>query len=236
MKTTSTIACHECDLLYQLPALPEGSVAKCSRCGAVLHRHKRDSLDRTLSWTIAGLILFALANAYPFLALKSEGLVHETTLITGVEQLYKQDMRSVAVLVFLTSILFPFIQLVGTLYVLLPLKFNRLPWKVAPVFLTSILFPAIQLAGLLYVLLPLKLNRLPWKVAPVFRFIRTLQPWSMMEVFMIGILVSAVKLAKMASIIPGLALYSFALLIFVLAAVAASLDPDIVWERLEINS
>jgi paraquat-inducible protein A len=197
----SSTACHECDLLYELSPLPEGSVAKCSRCGAVLQRHKRDSLDRTLAWAIAGLILFAVANTYPFLALKSEGLVHETTLITGVEQLYKQDMRSVAVLVFLTSILFPFLQLAGTLYVLLPLKFDRLPWK----------------------------------VAPVFRFIRSLQPWSMMEVFMIGILVSAVKLAKMASIIPGLALYSFALLIFVLAAVAASLDPHIVWERLEID-
>jgi paraquat-inducible protein A len=197
----SSTACHECDLLYELSPRPEGSVAKCSRCGAVLQRHKRDSLDRTLAWAIAGLILFAVANTYPFLALKSEGLVHETTLITGVEQLYKQDMRSVAVLVFLTSILFPFLQLAGTLYVLLPLKFDRLPWK----------------------------------VAPVFRFIRSLQPWSMMEVFMIGILVSAVKLAKMASIIPGLALYSFALLIFVLAAVAASLDPHIVWERLEID-
>ena len=201
MKTPSTIACHECDLLYELPTLPEGSVAKCSRCGAVLHRHKRDSLDRTLSWTIAGLILFALANAYPFLALKSEGLVHETNLITGVQQLYKQDMRSVAVLVFLTSILFPFLQLAGTLYVLLPLKFNRLPWK----------------------------------VAPVFRFIRSLQPWAMMEVFMIGILVSVVKLAKMAKVVPGLALYSFIILIFVLAAVAASLDPHLVWERLEIK-
>jgi paraquat-inducible protein A len=202
MKTTSTIACHECDLLYELPPLPEGSVAKCSRCGAVLQSHKRDSLDRTLSWTIAGLILFAVANTYPFLALKSEGLVHQTTLITGVEQLYKQDMRSVAVLVFLTSILFPCLQLVGTLYVLLPLKFNRLPWK----------------------------------MAPVFRFIRGIQPWSMMEVFMIGILVSAVKLAKMASVIPGLALYSFVILIFVMAAVAASLDPHLVWERLELDS
>jgi paraquat-inducible protein A len=197
----SSTACHECDLLYELPPLPEGSVAKCSRCGAVLQRHKRDSLDRTLAWAIAGLILFAVANTYPFLALKSEGLVHETTLITGVEQLYKQDMRSVAVLVFLTSILFPLLQLAGTIYVLLPLKFDRLPWK----------------------------------VAPIFRFIRGIQPWSMMEVFMIGILVSAVKLGKMASIIPGLALYSFALLIFVLAAVAASLDPHIVWERLEID-
>jgi paraquat-inducible protein A len=198
----SHIACHECDLLYELPPIPEGGVAKCSRCGAVLQRHKRNSLDRTLSWAIAGLILFAVANTYPFLALKSEGLVRETTLITGVEQLYKQDMRSVAVLVFLTSILFPFLQLAGTLYLLLPLKFKRLPW---------------------------------WKPALVFRFIRTIQPWSMMEVFMIGILVSAVKLAKMASIIPGLALYSFVILIFVLAAVAASLDPHLVWDRLEIE-
>ncbi|MEJ2234421.1 MAG: paraquat-inducible protein A [Syntrophobacterales bacterium] len=198
----SLIACHECDLLYELPPLPEGSMAKCSRCGAVLHRHKRNSLDRTLSWTIAGLILFALANAYPFLALKSEGLVHETTLITGVQQLYKQGMRSVAALVFLTSILFPFLQLAGILYLLLPLKFNRLPW---------------------------------WKPALVFRFIRSLQPWAMMEVFMVGILVSVVKLAKMASVVPGLALYSFTILIFVLAAVTASLDPHLVWDRLEIE-
>jgi paraquat-inducible protein A len=198
----SLTACHECDLLYELPVLPEGSAAKCSRCGAVLQRHKRNSLDRTLAWAIAGLILFAVANTYPFLALKSEGLVRETTLITGVEQLYKQDMRSVAVLVFLTSILFPFLQLAGILYLLLPLKFKRLPW---------------------------------WKPALVFLFLRNIQPWSMMEVFMIGILVSAVKLAKMASIIPGLALYSFVILIFVLAAVAASLDPHLVWDRLEIE-
>jgi paraquat-inducible protein A len=196
------IACHECDLLYHLPALPEGSVAKCSRCGAVLQRHKRDSLNRTLAWTIAGLILFVVANTFPFLALKSGGLIRETTLITGVVELYKQNMRSVAVLVFLTSILFPVIQLAGMLYLLLPLKVKRLPW---------------------------------WKPALVFRFIRSLQPWAMMEVFMIGILVSMVKLAKMAKVIPGIAIYSFALLIFVLAAAVASLDPHLVWDRLEID-
>jgi paraquat-inducible protein A len=57
----------------------------------------------------------------------------------------------------------------------------------------------------------------------------------MMEVFMIGILVSMVKLAKMAKVIPGIAIYSFALLIFVLAAAVASLDPHLVWDRLEID-
>ena len=178
-------------------------MAKCSRCGAVLQRHKRDSLDRTLSWTIAGLILFVVANSFPFLALKSGGLVRETTLITGVVELYKQDMRTVAVLVFLTTIVFPVAQLSGMLYLLLPLKINRLPW---------------------------------WKPALVFRFIRSLQPWAMMEVFMVGILVSMVKLAKLAKVVPGIAIYSFAILIFVLAAATASLDPHLVWNRLELDS
>jgi paraquat-inducible protein A len=54
----------------------------------------------------------------------------------------------------------------------------------------------------------------------------------MMEVFMLGILVSYVKLGKMATIVPGLALFSFVVLIFVLAGAAASLDPRIVWDRL----
>ena len=52
-----------------------------------------------------------------------------------------------------------------------------------------------------------------------------------MEVFMLGILVAVVKLDQMASIVPGIGLWSFAALIFVLAAAAASLDPRLVWER-----
>jgi len=82
-------------------------------------------------------------------------------------------------------------------------------------------------------MLPLKYNRVAPMTPLVLRFIRKLQPWSMMEVFMLGILISIVKLAKMGSIIPGLSLYSFAALILVLAWSAASLDPHIVWEKIE---
>jgi paraquat-inducible protein A len=53
----------------------------------------------------------------------------------------------------------------------------------------------------------------------------------MMEVFLIGILVAVVKLVGMAQIVPGTALWSFALLILVLAAISANLDPRLVWER-----
>lgn len=178
--------------------VPEGGQARCTRCGAELYSRKRNSLERTLALIIAGLILFFLSNAFPLLELSIQGNLQETTLFQGVKALYNQDMRGLAMLVLLTCILAPFVQLSGLFYVLAPLKYNRL----AP------------------------------KTARVFRFIRKLQPWSMMEVFMLGILVSIVKLAKMATIIPGISLYSFAALILVLAGAVASLDPHIVWERL----
>jgi paraquat-inducible protein A len=194
----SLIACHECDLLHQVQPVPDGGAARCVRCDALLYHQKKDSLDRTLALTIAGLVLLIVANIFPFLAMKSKGLVRETTLITGIKGLYLQGMEALALLVFLTIIL----------------------------------VPLVHIAGMLYILVTLKGNRVPRNLALVYRFLRSLQPWGMMEVFMLGILVSYVKLGKMATIVPGLAVYSFVVLIFVLAGAAASLDPRIVWDRL----
>jgi paraquat-inducible protein A len=193
------IACHECDLLHQRRPLPPDGTARCIRCGAVLYRHKRNSLDRVLALTVAGLILFIIANVYPFLTFRLETQIQETNLFTGVMELYQQGM-----------------------------------WIVAGVvLLTTIVMPLLELTGMLFVLVPLKLQRRPRKLALLFRAVRTFQPWGMMEVFMIGILVAVVKLVKMASIIPGMALYAFMVLIFVLAASAAALDPHIVWKELD---
>jgi paraquat-inducible protein A len=195
----SIIACHECDLLHQRQPLPPDGTARCVRCGAVLYKHKRNSLNRVLALTVAGLILFIIANVYPFLTFRLEAQLQETNLITGVRELYHQGM-----------------------------------WIVAGVvLLTTIVMPLLELTGMLMVLVPLKLGRRPWKLAMLFRTIRSFRPWGMMEVFMIGILVAVVKLVKMASIIPGTALYAFMVLIFILAASAAALDPHMVWKKLD---
>jgi paraquat-inducible protein A len=196
------IACHDCDLLQRVGRLPAETTAVCRRCGAVLRRRRGDSLERTLALVTAALVLFVLANSFPFLEFKLEARTRETTLITGVLELYRQGMRPVAVLVFLTTVLVPLLQLLGLLYVLLPLRVGRL----APF------------------------------TMKVFRRVRQLAPWSMMEVFMLGILVSIVKLAKMAKIVPGISVFSFLLLIFVLAAAMSSLDPHAIWEKWKLHS
>jgi paraquat-inducible protein A len=99
---------------------------------------------------------------------------------------------------------------------------------------TAIAAPFAQLALLLYVLLPVHLGRVPWQMPRMFRLLRRIQPWSMMEVFLVGILVAVTKLVDMADVIPGLALWAFGGLIVVLAGALASLDPEAVWERIEV--
>jgi paraquat-inducible protein A len=69
----------------------------------------------------------------------------------------------------------------------------------------------------------------------MFRLLRRIQPWSMMEVFLVGILVATVKLVDLANVVPGLALWAFGGLIVVLAGALSSLDPEAVWERLEVK-
>ncbi len=152
--------------------------------------------------SLAALILFVLANVYPFMTFKISGRVQVSHLITGVEELYVQGFMELAVVVLLASILLPLVKILGTLYILLPLK----------------------------------LNRRSWKAPQIFRFIEALGPWAMMEVYLLGVIVAYVKLIDMATIVLGVALYSFAALIVLVTAAGMTLDPDEVWERLETTS
>ena len=103
----------------------------------------------------------------------------------------------------------------------------------AVVSVTTVVVPVFMLASLCYLLLPLRADiRLPG-AAPILRWVLQLQPWNMVEIFMIGIIVAGVKLQKMAALEPGIGAWSFMLLIFIMAAIAVSLEPRVLWERLE---
>ncbi|OGQ85776.1 MAG: paraquat-inducible protein A [Deltaproteobacteria bacterium RIFOXYD12_FULL_56_24] len=103
----------------------------------------------------------------------------------------------------------------------------------ALVFATTILTPALEMAILLYLLIPLILMQRPPRVVGIMRLMETIKPWGMIEVFMLGILVSLVKLKSDVTIIPGVALWSFAALTLMLSAVAASFNPRDIWLHLD---
>jgi paraquat-inducible protein A len=177
--------------------LPNAGIARCPRCGAELYRSRSDSLDRALAYALASMVLFVLGNAFPIVGLALKGDVVQTTLFGAVRVLYRDGIWPMAALVFVTTILMPFLQIAGITYLLLPLKFRRLPRR-----------PEL-----------------------VFRVLQWAQPWGMTEVWILGLLVAVVKLAHIAGVVPGIALWSFGVLMLLLAAAGTAFDPRDLWAK-----
>lgn len=168
MLPAELIACHECDLLQTEPRLAPGETAHCTRCDALLARNPPDSLDRTLALTLTAAILYVLANAYPLVGLEMQGQRVEVTLIEAVRILWQDGVMPVAGLVFGTAVLFPLLELVMILLVLVPLRMGRIsprlapffrlvrsvkPWGMVEVFLLGMLVSLVKLSHMATVLL-----------------------------------------------------------------------------------
>ncbi len=189
------IACHECDLLHSIQPLPTRGKAFCVRCGAFLYKSVPRSAERALALNLGALLLFILANAFPFISLEASGRTEVNVFVSGAWALYRLGMGELGVLVLLTSFLFPLLIILGMLYILFPSKFGLQPWK----------------------------------MAQVYRLIRFLMPWSLITVFMLGVVISVVKLLDLASVIPGISLFSYAGLMILTTAAQANLDPFVIW-------
>jgi paraquat-inducible protein A len=100
------------------------------------------------------------------------------------------------------------------------------------VFATTMLLPAFDLGAMLWLLVPLALGRRPLAGMQVMRALIAIKPWGMVEVFVLGVLVALVKLGHIATVEPGVALWSFGGLILVFAAAVASFDTDLAWAQL----
>lgn len=105
------IACHDCDLLLKDQQLEAERTASCPRCAAVLHVSRRNTLQRTLALSIAGLILFIPANILPILTFEALGKSNTSTMINGIVTIASEGYWWMGVLVFFCSIFAPFIKL-----------------------------------------------------------------------------------------------------------------------------
>jgi paraquat-inducible protein A len=194
------IACPDCDLLQRALPLDRPAIARCRRCFAELYRPRSENLDRTLAFTLAAVILFVLANAFPIVGLELQGRSTAATLFGMAQALWQQNMKPLAALVFFT---------------------------------TEIV-PAVQLTAMAYLLVPLRVGRVPSKLPLALRALQAVRPWGMIEVFILGLLVALVKLGGIASVQPGIALWSFGGLLMMIAAAVASFDARVIWARQEI--
>lgn len=124
-------ACPQCDLLLKTVKVEIGVKAHCPRCGYLLYRPHRHSVEKTFALSMTGLILFIPANLLPLVGIKILGNNKDGTLWSGVESLYTEGMWGLAILVFLASMLFPLLKILLSLFISGCLFFNQPSSKLA---------------------------------------------------------------------------------------------------------
>ena len=141
--------CPACGLFQAVPPLRPGLVAECPRCGEMLRRRRRDSLDVTLALNLGGLVLFTMALVFPLFQIQLAGQVQETTVPMLPVRFEQQGLWELGAVVLATTLLAPFARIAVTAGALLGLQ---LGWP----------------APLLAALVRWRVRLAPWAMTEVF--------------------------------------------------------------------
>jgi paraquat-inducible protein A len=165
----SLVACDTCGLVQRLPELAPGASAECVRCGDALVLHDGGSLARTAAFALAALMFYLPANLYPILRMEWYGTHSESTAWDGAITLFRQGQPVIAVIVFLASIVVPFVKLLTLFYLVATVRLRSVawrrqrlamfrmlefigPWAMLDVFVMSVLVALVKLGELATVL------------------------------------------------------------------------------------
>jgi paraquat-inducible protein A len=131
------IACPGCDLLLKNIEIRNGKKLFCPRCNNILGYKKVHSITKILAISISGLLVYIPAIFFPLLTLKTLGMSQSGSIFDAFLSFYHQKYYFVAVLIFITSVLFPLLKLSLLFSVALQLKIRLYSRSLPFLFRTS---------------------------------------------------------------------------------------------------
>jgi paraquat-inducible protein A len=166
-KQAGLIACRYCHALLRAPsgASPNDTSLICPTCGSHVHSRIPHSLQKTTALLIASAILYVPANTLPVMSLTYLGQYQADTIISGVFDLADEGLWSLAVIVFVASIVVPLLKLtvLSALLVSVTLKSRWRPvdrtrlyritefvgrWSMVDIYVIAILVALVQFGQL----------------------------------------------------------------------------------------
>ena len=126
--------CPGCGLLQQVPALTPGTSAYCARCPTMLRRVSTHRLDHVAALTLSALVLLVVMCSSALMSVETAGIRHVADLFSGPQELVRQRMAPLALVVLFVTVLAPLVRLLGTLYVLIGARQQRPPRHLRRVF------------------------------------------------------------------------------------------------------
>ena len=160
----TTAAARDLALCHACGRVEPASMEHCPRCGAHLHLRKPDSVQRTVAYAVAAVILYIPANLLPVLRLDGITGAQQNTIVGGVIQFWQQADYPVAIIIFVASVMIPILKLlaIGTLCLASrsgnhPRAMTKLyrvtefigRWSMVDVFVVAILVAVVQLGAVM---------------------------------------------------------------------------------------
>ncbi|WP_206486174.1 paraquat-inducible protein A [Thalassotalea sp. G2M2-11] len=105
-----------------MPPISPGESAICPCCGATLFSRKKQSIERTLAISTAGLLIYIPAITLPLLSIRALGVYNEVSLLQSILLLIEDEFYLVAFCVFIFTLAVPLVRLFSTFYLSLQLK------------------------------------------------------------------------------------------------------------------
>lgn len=101
------------------------------------------------------------------------------------------------------------------------------------ILMTTFIVPLINILLLIYLLAPITIiKRRPKFLISALRLLSMFRIWAMVEVFLIGVLVTLVKLIGIVVVVPGIALWAFAILSLLMVKIG-SVPLHSIWDEID---
>ncbi len=169
-------ACHQCDLIQYEVNLIAGQKALCVRCNALLYKNTALHYNQEIAFTISALVMLVIANLFPIATIIVQGQAVDARLFDIIQTLVMQQQNLMALLIFITLLLAPVLEVLAMTYLLMQLKWGwpkqhianayRLyliaqKWVLVDVFMLGILVALVKLTPIVIV----KVNIAVWALA-----------------------------------------------------------------------
>lgn len=153
-----------CPKCYKINQAEMGK-QRCQRCHAQFYQRKPKSIEYTIAWTIAALIMFIPANLLPIMVFTQLGVDDASTILSGIGKFLELGMYPVAAIVFIASFIVPMGKIIGLVVLVLGAKKGKAltpaqrtklyyiveflgPWSMLDVFVVAIMTAVVNLGFL----------------------------------------------------------------------------------------
>ena len=155
--------CPGCGLVQLVPALVPGTTARCARCPTVLRRRSAHLPEHIAALSITAVVLLAIMCSTNLMSVEKAGIRRAANLFSGPEELVRQSMAELAVVVIFLTVVAPSCRLIAMIYVLNrsrkaapPRHLRRVfsfteqlrPWSMIEVFVFGVFVAYVKLGDL----------------------------------------------------------------------------------------